>query len=63
MEFTNDRQLQMQSMQMCARLYLRHQPETVPVRTVVQMRRDLRLRKLTGGARIDRRAVCVYHVT
>jgi hypothetical protein len=51
-EFTNDRQMQMQSMQMRARVPLRRRTRRVQLRPVVQVR-ELHLREVTVVRRRD----------
>lgn len=52
MEFTDDREMQMQSMCLRADLQVRDRAEVVQVRPIVQVRYELRLRELIAARRI-----------
>jgi len=52
MEFTHDRQLQMRSLHLHAKLHLRPRRQGLRLRPVVQVR-EVRLREMTGRRRCD----------
>jgi hypothetical protein len=53
-EFINDQDLQMQSLHLRTRLQVRHQTQCLQMRTVVQVRPELRLHRLTFARRSAR---------
>ena len=53
-EFINDQDLQMQPLQLRTRLQVRHPTHGLQMRTVVQVRPELRLHKLTVARRSAR---------